>query len=38
LQRYRKALALYRAGFRDVFFPTGTYKLRRQAGVCCMRQ
>jgi len=36
LQRYRKAFALYRAGFRDTFFPTGTYKLRRQVGVLCM--
>ena len=36
LERYRKAYALFRAGFRDVVFPAGTYQLRRTAGVNCM--
>ncbi len=33
LDRYRSALAQLRAGFRDVLFPKGTYKLRVNAAV-----
>ena len=35
LERYRRAYALFRAGFRDVVFPAGTYKLNRTAAVQC---
>jgi len=35
IRRYRDALALWRAGFADVKFPTGTYALRVVAGVRC---
>lgn len=35
-ERYRRAYELFRAGFRDFFFPAGTYKLQRQAGVLCL--
>ena len=33
LQRYRVALKMWRAGFRDVVFPPGTYALKLNAGV-----
>ena len=33
LDRYRVALTMWRAGFRDVVFPAGTYALKHNAGV-----
>jgi hypothetical protein len=33
LNDHRAALAMWRAGFRDVVFPRGTYAMRQLAGV-----
>ena len=33
LDRYRVALKMWRAGFRDVVFPAGTYALKHNADV-----
>ncbi len=35
LDEYLHARLLWRAGFRDVVFPVGTYSLRVKAGVAC---
>jgi hypothetical protein len=35
VDRYRRAFAMFRAGFRDVVFPAGTYQLRLTAAVPC---
>jgi hypothetical protein len=35
LQDYREAYDRFRAGFREVIFPPGTYWMRRYAGARC---
>lgn len=34
-REYREAFEAFRAGIRDVLFPEGTFKMRRDAGVKC---